>query len=145
MKMTTMNLITILILGVILVKVVMVTYGYINKKAVSLKAKKQQLENEKAVNNAFTKPVESELSDEQKQSLINLKKQVQSFKLQHRIDKLDDLVSKLNSAEYSEEEKLLLADEIAQKVDVTLNGDDVQPKKKNFKVIQGLKQQAKAS
>ena len=143
--MTSINLITYLILGVILVKAAMVIYSFIKKTVARLETKRQQLEKEKAVNNAFNKPVEGELSDEQMQSLLTLKKEVKQFKLQSRINKLDELVDKLNSAEYSEEEKLILADDIAKKVDQTIKGDDVQPKKQNFKVVQGLKTQAKAS
>jgi phenylpyruvate tautomerase PptA (4-oxalocrotonate tautomerase family) len=57
--------------------------------------------------------------------------------MQVRINKIDDLVSKLNSPDVSEKEKLALAEEITQAVDSTLQGEEAQVKKANFKVIQG--------
>ncbi|MBK2124422.1 hypothetical protein [Fangia hongkongensis] len=95
---------------------------------------------------AFDHPVNSELSDEQVKSLISLKDQVKSFKLQVKINELDELVSKLNSADFPENEKLALADEIADKVDITLQGDkQAQDKKQKFKVIQGWGASMRAS
>jgi hypothetical protein len=103
-------------------------------KAVSNESKVDQ---DKQKKHAFAEPVNSELSDEQKQALLSVKDQVKAFKMQVRINKIDDLVSKLNSPDVSEKEKLALAEEITQAVDSTLQGEEAQVKKANFKVIQG--------
>jgi hypothetical protein len=68
---------------------------------------------------------------------LKLKEQVKSFKLQSKINEIDDLVSLLKRDDYSDEEKLSLADEIANKVDQTLKGDQQPQVNKSFKVIQG--------
>jgi hypothetical protein len=57
--------------------------------------------------------------------------------MQVKINKIDGLVSKLNSPDISEQEKLVLAEQITQAVDSTLQGEETQVKKQNFKVIQG--------
>jgi hypothetical protein len=108
-------------------------------------AKAAYTENESIQNNqqkdvkkhAFAEQVNSELSDEQKQALLSVKDQVKAFKMQVKINKIDDLVSKLNSPDISAQEKLALAEEITQAVDATLQGEKTQVKKQNFKVIQG--------
>ena len=102
-----------------------------------IKQESSEAKENKNKKHAFDKPVNSELSEEQKQSLLDLKEQVNSFKLQSKINEIDDLVSLLKRDDYSDEEKLSLADEIANKVDQTLKGDEQPQVNKSFKVIQG--------
>jgi len=102
-----------------------------------IKQESSEVKENKNKKHAFDEPVNSELSEEQKQSLLDLKEQVKSFKLQSKINEIDDLVSLLKRDDYSDEEKLSLADEIANKVDQTLKGEAQPQVNKSFKVIQG--------
>lgn len=135
--MTTVITLTVAIVLITLMFCITLHKSRVAKAASDKSEKMQNNQKTDAKKNAFAERVNSELSDEQKQALLSVKDQIKAFKMQVKINKIDDLVSKLNSPDISEKEKLALADEITQAVDSTLQGEEAQVKKANFKVIQG--------
>lgn len=135
--MTTVITLTVAIVLITLMFCITLHQSRVANAASTESEKMQNNQKTDAKKHAFAERVNSELSDEQKQALLSVKNQVKAFKMQVKINKIDDLVSKLNSPNISEKEKLALADEITQAVDSTLQGEEPQVKKANFKVIQG--------
>lgn len=135
--MTTVITLTIAIVLITLMFCITLHKNRVAKAAYTESENVQNNQQKDVKKHAFVEPVNSELSDEQKQALLSVKDQVKAFKMQVKINKIDGLVSKLNSPDISEQEKLVLAEEITQAVDATLQGEETQVKKANFKVIQG--------
>jgi len=135
--MTTVITLTIAIVLITLIFCITLHQSRVAKAAYTESENVQNNQQKDVKKHAFAEPVNSELSDEQKQALLSVKDQVKAFKMQVKINKIDGLVSKLNSPDISEQEKLALAEQITQAVDATLQGEETQVKKQNFKVIQG--------
>ncbi len=135
--MTTVITLTIAIVLITLIFCITLHQSRVAKAAYTESENVQNNQQKDVKKHAFAEPVNSELSDEQKQALLSVKDQVKAFKMQVKINKIDGLVSKLNSPDISEQEKLVLAEQITQAVDSTLQGEEMQLKKQNFKVIQG--------
>jgi hypothetical protein len=135
--MTTVITLTIAIVLITLMFCITLHKNRVAKAAYTESENVQNNQQKDVKKHAFAEQVNSELSDEQKQALLSVKDQVKAFKMQVKINKIDGLVSKLNSPDISEQEKLVLAEQITQAVDSTLQGEETQVKKQNFKVIQG--------
>jgi hypothetical protein len=135
--MTTVITLTIAIVLITLMFCITLHKNRVAKAAYTESENVQNNQQKDVKKHAFVEPVNSELSDEQKQALLSVKDQVKAFKMQVKINKIDDLVGKLNSPDISEQEKLILADQITRAVDAALQSEKTQVKKQNFKVIQG--------
>ena len=135
--MTTVITLTIAIVLITLMFCITLHKNRVAKAAYTESENVQNNQQKDVKKHAFAEQVNSELSDEQKQALLSVKDQVKAFKMQVKINKIDDLVGKLNSPDISEQEKLILADQITRAVDAALQSEKTQVKKQNFKVIQG--------